>query len=113
MFLDRKVDIGYSVMFVAAWFLTGAALLHGGSAAAEGNKPWEVEGKLIGKPRGLDVLDSKKANDVSGIACATTRGFPRICLLADDETQGAQIVILRKDKLIAGDFIRLIHNTHD
>jgi Protein of unknown function (DUF3616) len=113
MFSDRKADVWYIVVLVAAWFLTGTTLLHGGMAAAEGNKPWKVEGKLIGKPRGLDVLDSKKANDVSGIACATTSGFLRICLLTDDETQGAQIVILRKDQLIAGDFIRLIHHTYD
>jgi Protein of unknown function (DUF3616) len=59
------------------------------------------------------VLDSKKSEDVSGIACATTSGFPRICLLVDDETQGAQIVMLKKDKVVAGDFIRLIHNAHD
>jgi hypothetical protein len=61
MFSNRKVDVGYIVVFVAAWFLTGAARLHGDTAAAEGNKPWKVEGKLVGKPRGLDVLDSKKS----------------------------------------------------
>src|SRR5262249_936314 len=38
--------------------------------------------------------------------------FPRRCLLVDDETQGAQIVILEKNQLVAGDFIRLIYNTH-
>ena len=84
-----------------AW--SGAAL---GQAADPG--PWEVHGKLIGKPKNLDGSESKKSEDVSGIACATTSGFPRICLVADDETQGAQIVILEDGKLIAGDFVRLI-----
>src|SRR5690349_13315504 len=92
--------------------LSLAGILPAGSALARGDDPWKVEHKLIGKPRGLDPMDADKSKDVSGIACATTSGFPRICLIVDDETQGAQIVILKKDKLIAGDFIRLIHTTY-
>ena len=57
--------------------------------------------------------DSKKSEDVSGIACATTSRFPRICLIADDETQGTQIVILKDGELIAGDSVRLIDDFHD
>ncbi len=113
MFSDRTGDGWAIVVLVVVWVVIGAALLHRSTAAAEGHKPWKVEGKLMGKLRGLDESESKKAKNVSGIACATTRGFPRICLLADDETQGAQIVILRHEKLIAGDFIRLVYHTHE
>ncbi|WP_165420919.1 DUF3616 domain-containing protein [Rhizobium ruizarguesonis] len=66
---------------------------------------------LIGKPKNFDGSDSKKSKDVSGIACAATSGYPRVCLVADDETQGAQIVILEDGKLIAGDFVRLIDDS--
>lgn len=74
---------------------------------------WKVSGKLIGKPD--DDADKEEgeddkgeiATDVSGMACATTSGFPRVCLVVDDESRGTQIVILKKDKLKAGRFIRL------
>ncbi|MGR9079520.1 DUF3616 domain-containing protein (plasmid) [Rhizobium leguminosarum] len=85
---------------------SGAAL---GQAAD--SQPWKVSGKLIGKPKNFDGSDSKKSKDVSGIACAGTSGYPRVCLVADDETQGAQIVILEDGKLIAGDFVRLIDDS--
>ena len=113
MFPAYKTNRAHRTALATAWFLSVAVLLQGGVAAAEGDEPWKVEGKLIGKPKSFDVLDSEKAKDVSGIACATTSSFPRICLLVDDETQGAQIVILKKDMLVAGDFIRLIYNAHD
>ena len=87
-------------------------VLHGWPAAAKENEPWRVAGKLIGKPEAKES-DSDKSHDVSGVACATTEGFPRKCLLVDDETQGAQIVILNDGSLVAGDFIRLIYNVQD
>ncbi len=34
-------------------------------------------------------------------------------MLVDDETQGAQIVVMGDGKLVAGDFIRLIYNSQD
>jgi len=113
MFSASKVNLRHRVALATAWFLIGVVLVQGGPASAQGNEPWRVKGKLIGKPKGNDVLDSKKSEDVSGIACGTATGFPRICLLADDETQGAQIVILREGGLVAGDFIRLIDNVHN
>jgi hypothetical protein len=90
-----------------------AALLAGAASATE---PWRVEGKLYGEPdrlRPWDAAASDKADDVSGIACATEAGFPRICLVADDESQGAQIVVLQDGGLRAGSFIRLIDAAHD
>jgi Protein of unknown function (DUF3616) len=80
--------------------------------AAHADNPWKVHEKLLGKPKD-DGQDSKKSHDVSGVACATTSGFPRTCLLVDDETQGAQIVILKDGSLVAGDFIRLIPDAFD
>lgn len=71
---------------------------------------WEVKKKLYGQPDESDPDDitaSDKSDDVSGIACATETGFPRICMIADDEAQGAQIVILNDGTLRAGTFIRL------
>lgn len=76
------------------------------TAAAKEPKPWKVEGKLLGEVDGNDVAKSK---DVSGLACAPGASLPRLCLLVDDETQGAQIVLLHKNSLTAGEFIRLIY----
>ena len=113
MFSVSPTNSAYRIARTLAWCLSAAVLLHGGVAAAAGDEPWKVAGKLMGKPKSFDGLDSEKSQNVSGIACATTSGFPRICLLADDETQGAQIVTLHNDTLIAGDFIRLIYHAHD
>jgi hypothetical protein len=92
--------------------LTGAVLTSAGLTYAQGNEPWKIDGKLLGQPKDLGGLDAKQSEDVSGIACATTAGFPRICLVADDETQGTQVVILKDGELVAGDFIRLIDDVH-
>ncbi len=43
-------------------------------AVAQDDKPWKVEGKLLGKPQD-DNLESKKSHDVSGIACDFQTGF--------------------------------------
>jgi hypothetical protein len=73
---------------------------------------WTVEGKLLGKSKAHP--DYHHSADVSGIAGAPATAAGRICLLADDETQGAQIVVLAKEgQLVAGDFIRLSYNRHD
>ena len=71
---------------------------------------WKVDEKLLGKAKDGGF---KKSEDASGIACDRSSGFPRLCLVADDETQGAQIVILKDEKLVAGDFIRLTNAQHD
>ena len=52
--------------------------------AAQADQPWKVHGKLLGKA--ISPSDYEKSEDVSGIACSTTAGFPRLCLVADDET---------------------------
>ena len=120
---DRTITIREGIMvapgkartaaFVAVITALGLATASPIAALADSDTPWTVHGKLLGKPKDLAGADSKKSEDVSGIACATTTGFPRICLVADDETQGAQIVVLKDGELIAGDFIRLIDNAHN
>ena len=81
-----------------------------GVAGAQGDEWWKVHGKLLGKAIG--VADHEKSKDVSGIACSTTQGFPRLCLVVDDETQGTQIVILKDGELVAGDFLKLTDAQH-
>ena len=65
--------------------------------------PWEVEGKLIGKIS-KKTGKVKKSEDVSGIACTTSKGFPRTCLIIDDNLQDAQFVELKDGKLVVGAF---------
>ena len=88
--------------------------LHGPASAQE--EAWKVEGKLLGESKKVGVIkddkDAKKSEDVSGLACADTDP-PKICIVVDDESQGAQVVILKEGKLEIGDFIHLINNTFD
>lgn len=67
---------------------------------------WKVDGKLRGELK--RASDFEKSEDVSGIACDNSMPLPRLCLAVDDETQGAQIVLLRDGELRAGGFIPLI-----
>jgi hypothetical protein len=93
-------------MFVAALSLALAlAVISGAAARDKDDRVWPVKGKLLGK-------DGKKSKDASGIACATTRGFPRSCLVIDDNVQQAQFVTVKDGKIIAGGIIRLIDNTY-
>jgi hypothetical protein len=71
-------------------------------AGAKDEALWNVEKKLHGKPK------VETSEDVSGIACESGQKLPRLCLIVDDETQGAQIVLLGDGSLTAGEFIRLI-----
>jgi hypothetical protein len=112
MFSSHKLNFARSAALALATMIIGLATVTAGPMAAQGINPWKVEGRLAGKPKD-EFLNSKKSEDVSGIACGTEAGFPRVCLLVDDETQGAQIVVLEDGKLVAGDFVRLIYNTHD
>ena len=67
---------------------------------------WPVRGKLQGK-------NGKKSKDVSGIACATAHGFPRACLVIDDNMQEAQFVTVKDGEIVAGDVIPLIDNSFE
>jgi len=85
--------------------LVAWALLTAGHAAGQ-DEAWRVKGRLLGQ-------DGTKAEDVSGIACSTDTGFPRTCLVVDDETQGAQLVIVHDGEIRAGAFIPLIDDAFD
>ena len=76
--------------------------------AAEFSDAWKVKGKLIGKKDKKDASE-----DVSGIACTTTAGFPRACLVIDDELQAAQLVVLRDGEIEAGELVALVADTHN
>lgn len=65
---------------------------------------WPVKNRLIGK-------NGDKSKDVSGIACTTADGFPRSCLVIDDNLQDAQFIELTDGKLVAGRSVKLIDNT--
>ena len=75
---------------------------------------WTYKGEIFGelkrdRPVGsLDGKDYKKASDISGIACAQDSGFPRLCMIVDDEAQGAQIIMLDEHGGRAGSFIPLV-----
>lgn len=72
-------------------------------------KEWPVEGKLLGPERDGDK--QKKSRDVSGIACDRESGFPRRCLVIDDESQAAQAVTVYDGRIVAGRAVPLIANT--
>lgn len=86
------------VLLLAAALATPSA--QGQDAVAIG-EPWKVKGKLLGE-------DGDKAHDVSGIACTATRGFPRACLIIDDQRQDAQLVTLTDGEIVVGKPARLI-----
>ena len=80
-----------------------------GPAAGKDDDSWEVEGKLIGKIS-KKTGKVKKSEDVSGIACTKQKGFPRTCLIIDDNLQDAQFVEVKDGKLVVGDSVNLIKN---
>jgi hypothetical protein len=91
---------------VLAGCLLAAVYAGPASSADVKTEHWLAEGKIIGKK-------DKKAEDVSGLSCSTTAGFPRTCLIIDDNIQAAQIVTLEDGKLLAGAMVPLIGNTFD
>ena len=73
---------------------------------ARASDVWPVKHRLLGK-------NGEKSTDVSGIACTTNSGFPRACLVIDDNLQAAQSITLTDGALVAGVPVPLIDNTHD
>ncbi|QJP16083.1 DUF3616 domain-containing protein [Starkeya sp. ORNL1] len=88
--------------------LIGAALLMGAPAKATSGTVFAVSGELIGKSKKNG--DVKGARDLSGIACAEPSGFPRHCLVVDDEAQSAQFVVVNDGLIVAGDPVPLTDN---
>ena len=68
---------------------------------------WAVKGKkLLGKP-------GKTSEDMSGIACSAPQGFPRTCVVIDDNSQAAQFVTVNDGDIVAGESIPLIDNSFE
>jgi hypothetical protein len=61
---------------------------------------WQINGTLFGE-------GSKTSKNLSGIACRKSKGFPRECLVIDDELQSAQFVKLKDGEINAGDRVEL------
>lgn len=91
----------------SAWIgrIAACVAVLGVAVAATAKEPWKVDGRLLGEAK--TPPEFKKSKDVSGIACDDGVDLPRLCLVVDDETQGAQIVLLKDEELRAGGFIPL------
>lgn len=90
---------------VAAWTVVNST-----SPALAQNEPvWPVDHRLEGRLN--EDGEPEKSEDVSGIACSPASGFPRKCVVIDDNTQFAQVVIVNDGRLLAGDKIPLISDT--
>ncbi len=87
-----------------------ALAMPGAPAVAKDKGAWSVKGMLVGETKGKK---EKVTKDLSGIACATDSGFPRTCLIIDDEQQAAQMVTLTDGKIKAGRLIQLIDDKFD
>jgi len=94
--------VGNKVGGVVGFLLLVAGLL-AAPAGADEPKSWPVKHRLLGP-------DGEKSTDVSGIACTTAAGFPRSCLVIDDNSQSAQLVTLEDGKISAGEQVELISN---
>ena len=84
-----------------AFFIAASSL-----APAQADDEWPVRYRLLGK-------NGDKSEDVSGIACAQGEGFPRACLVIDDNIQAAQLITLKDGELIAGEPAPLIENSFE
>jgi hypothetical protein len=93
--ISKPVLLALAVLFAAT-----------APAFAKDKGEWTVKGDLVGKK-------GKVTEDLSGIACTTQTGFPRTCLIIDDELQAAQVVTLTDGKIKAGPMIPLIDDKFD
>jgi hypothetical protein len=92
----RRVSVLLSLLGFLAWPLE--------PAVAQGDRVWPVKERLVDK-------DGDKSKDISGIACSRSDGFPRTCLVIDDNRQHAQLLTLEDGELRAGRSVRLIENS--
>ena len=91
---------------IAVGLLIAGVLLPIGPAGAQSQGVWHVEHRLVGK-------GDKKSEDVSGIACISDTGFPRQCLVIDDNLQSAQLVTVKDGEIVAGQSVQLIDDQHE
>ena len=86
--------------------LSALLAYHPSLAWSDDSCVWPVKERLFGK-------HGARSENVSGIACTSERGFPRSCLVIDDELQAAQLVTVKDGELRARDSIPLIDNQYD
>jgi hypothetical protein len=89
----------------SAKLLRGSARASAAQHSPDDQGVWEVK-KTLGSKKG------RAATNISGIAC-TGDGFPRACMVIDDEMHSAQFVSVREGELKAGDIIRLTREKLD
>lgn len=87
--------------------LAASLVLSSNSVLIAGKHDWGTEGKILGE-KGRKGKKDKKSTNISGIACVEAMGFPRHCLVIDDELQDAQFVTLSKGMIKAGNPVHLI-----
>jgi len=91
---------------IAAATIVVLGVVLAGEAIGGNDQTWPVHGKIVGKK-------DKKSEDVSGIACDAQLGFPRSCLVIDDNVQEAQFVTVKDGEIVAGKTIALIDNAFE
>ena len=74
--------------------LSALLAYHPSLAWSDDSCVWPVKERLFGK-------HGARSENVSGIACTSERGFPRSCLVIDDELQAAQLVTVKDGELRA------------
>ena len=97
-----------SRIWLAIGMMSLALVAGCGQDATTAYEEWPVNGKIVGAANSDE--GQKKSRDVSGIACDPDTGFPRRCLIIDDEAQAAQTVTMYDGRLVAGDLVPLISN---
>lgn len=102
-------------MLGVALVLSAVVALQPGAAPGQNERVWHVEKKLVGEDikKSTKIKNVKKSTDISGIACTSDTGFPRSCLVIDDNLRSAQFVKVKNGEIVAGSTIRLIDDEHE
>src|SRR4051812_34961136 len=89
----------------SAKLLRGSARASAAKHCPDDQGVWEVK-KTLGPKKG------RESTNISGIAC-TGEGFPRACMVIDDEMNSAQFVSVREGELKAGEIVLLSRKRFD
>jgi len=103
---------GILTIFCAVSALIILTVVEAPNTAAHETDNWSVKKKLDGEP--IEKKDKfKKAEDVSGIDCDRREGFPRLCMIIDDEARHAQFVEMEDGKLTARKRVPLFQDVEE
>ncbi|QBR71854.1 hypothetical protein CU048_11895 [Beijerinckiaceae bacterium] len=98
--------LGIESKVLARLVLASALVVSPSFAATADRGGWKTHDKIQGMKD--ENGEAKKSKNISGIACIEAVGFPRRCLVIDDELQDAQFVTLTKGVIDAGNSVHLI-----